>query len=313
MSDGARPERYASYDIGSNTTLMLVAERTTSGAWVVVDDVMYMTRVAEGLDQTGHLGETPQARTREALTAMAARAQAHGVAHMVATGTAPFRRSSNGPEVARAFGDVIGCVVDVVSGEAEAELSLLATRRAFAHLHRMCVVDIGGASTEVIVADVADVATVSVDVGAVRLTERCVRAHPWTPACHQRVGETIAQSLDDAGVSALLAPRDRPMVGIAGTVTTLAAYLAKMDNYDAMRIHGSILSHTDVARAATELAALSIDERAALAGIPRGRADVLPAGAALLSALMERAGVAQLTVSDRGTRWGRLHQAFDPA
>lgn len=300
--------RVASFDIGSNTVIMLIAERGETG-WHVVTDEAEITRVSEGLDKHGSLFREGLERTGEALARFDELAQDFAVNHRIATGTAPFRRAANGAEAAAELSLLIGTNIDVVSGEHEAELSLLATRGSFPDLKRAQIVDIGGASTELIDAfPDGSHAVVSLDVGAVRLTERCVTSDPISADERTALQAAITDALSRASVKRFVPPP--VLVGVAGTVTTLAALSLEMAEYDADRVHGHRLSRAEVARIENALFALSLSQRKTLAGMPAKRADVIPAGAMLLRSVMDHLGADEVLVSDRGIRWGRLFERF---
>ncbi len=300
--------RVASFDIGSNTVIMLIAERGET-CWHVVTDEAEITRVSEGLDRHGSLFREGLERTAEALVRFDELAQDFAVTHRIATGTAPFRRAANGAEAAAELSLLIGTNIDVVTGEHEAELSLLATRGSFPDLKRAQIVDIGGASTELIDAfPDGSHAVVSLDVGAVRLTERCVTADPISTTEREALQTAISEALARASVKRFVpAP---VLVGVAGTVTTLAALSLELVEYDADRVHGHRLSRAEVGRIEAALFALSLSQRKSLAGMPAKRADVIPAGAMLLRSVMDHLGVDEVLVSDRGIRWGRLFERF---
>lgn len=300
--------RVASFDIGSNTVIMLIAERGAEG-WHVVTDEAEITRVSEGLDRHGSLFREGLERTAEALARFDELAQDFAVDHRIATGTAPFRRAANGAEAAAELSLLIGTAIDVVSGEHEAELSLLATRGAFPELTRAQIVDIGGASTELIDAfPDGSHGVVSLDVGAVRLTERCVTGDPVSAADRAALQDAVAGALARASVKRFLPPP--VLVGVAGTVTTLAALSLELEVYDAEQVHGLRLSRAEVVRLEQALFALSLAQRKGLAGMPAKRADVIPAGALLLRSVMDHLGAEEVLVSDRGIRWGRLYERF---
>lgn len=297
--------RVASFDIGSNTALCLVAERR-NGAWVRLADAQEICRVSEGLDQTGVLAEPAIARTEAALQRLVAGLEPWRPERIVATGTAPFRRAANGREVADRLGRTLGVPIDVISGDEEARLGLLSSRAAFPALDTFHVVDIGGASTEIVIArGDGSWDAVSLDVGSVRLTERFVTAHPIADDELARLRDGVERELARAEVGELVAP-GAPLVGIAGTVTTLAQAAFAMDAWEPDRVHGARLTRDTVVDLASRLPRLSVAERAAMPGIAAKRADVIAAGAVLLAAIMERVRADDVVVSDRGVRWGRL-------
>ncbi len=294
----------ASIDIGSNTVLMLLAEER-GGVWSGVRDHAEITRISEGLDGSGVLAEGAILRTIQALSGFVEIARNAGASEILATGTAPFRRSANGEEVAARIGTELGITVEVVSGEREAELSLLATTHSFPAYDEMYVVDIGGASTEVIAFGSPHAPMQSLDIGSVRLTERCVRNDPPDAADRARLEAALEQALDRVDVRLSAAA---PLVGIAGTVTTVACLDLELADWDADRVHGHVMSAARVGDIAEELIGRSVAERAAMTGMEPKRADVIAAGALLLARLMERLSVQRLIVSDRGLRWGRLYE-----
>ena len=286
---------------------MLIAERSNGGGWQRVDDHVRVTRISEGLDQSGVLAAEPVERTRATLVDFADRARQAEVGQVWITGTAPFRRASNGAEVAESFQNIFGASVTVVSGETEAAFSLLATRNSFPEFESMVVVDIGGASTEIIFADAHETRMVSLDIGSVRLTERCVSRHPIPETEMAALRALIDGELDRDTVCDMLSTPVAALIGIAGTVTTVATVALGMEVYDDTVVHGYRLATPVVDSLVDALAAETVQERARRAGLPAKRADVLPAGALLLARIAERASAAEVIVSDRGTRWGRLY------
>lgn len=294
--------RVASLDVGSNSVLMLVAKRNPDGSWTREEDHAEVTRISQGLDQSGILDDEAIARTLAVLRRFVFRARELNVDRIVATGTAPFRRSSNGVAVARKISEDLGVELEIVSGDEEANLTLEATLASFPALQSNWLVDIGGASTEVILCEGQRREGISLDLGVVRLTERHVRAHPLSDAMISALRDDVRRSLD--GVPTRQA--GLPLIGVAGTVTTLAAIDQKMAVWDSDRIQGYRMGPSRILELASTLSALSLEERAKLPGLDPRRADVAPAGAWLLHELCQALEVSELIVSDRGLRWGRL-------
>lgn len=300
-------ERVASIDVGSNSALLLIAERR-DGAWIRVEEQAEVTRISEGMDRSGYLADVPVARTAEVLARFAERVRTLGSSSAVATGTAPFRRARNGAEVARKLSSVLGFELEVVSGEDEAALSFEATRVSFPELVGLRVVDPGGASTELITAPSGvPVESVSVDLGSVRLHERFL-AHEDPPSAGavDALRGCVRDALQAAPLEAFRAHCGLPLVGLAGTVTTLASVAQALEVWDPDRIQGYALARETLSKLTSTLLTLSHADRRALPGMDPRRADVLPAGALLMEAILEAAGATELRVSDRGVRWGRL-------
>lgn len=298
------PHRIASVDIGSNSVLMLVVERRDN-TWLPLADILHITRVSEGLDASGLLADEPIRRTAQVLAELAQQAHNLHVDQILATGTGPFRRARNGRRTAERLSAVLGAPIDVVSGEREAELSRLATVLSFPDLHPLVITDIGGASTEIILESDTPQST-SIDIGSVRLAERHLSSDPPSAEERQRIHADIQNHLTQNPTTATLEGAALPLVGIAGTVTTLGAIHLGMETYDAERLHGLHMTPEEVNAVTEQLFTASLDERLHIPGLEPKRADVIPAGAAILSQLMAHLDTDTLIISERGTRWGRL-------
>ena len=176
---------------------------------------------------------------------------------------------------------------------------------------KLLVFDIGGGSTELIVGRAGSSAPpesrVSLDIGSVRLFERHVRHDPPLPQELASIEADIAQQLSSAEPLARLQGNEPlTLVGVAGTVTTLKALELGLEDYDAARVHGAVLTLSAVEDLCRKLASRTLAERQQLPGLQPKRADVIVAGALLVRDLLRRAGASQTTVSDRGVRFGLL-------
>jgi len=300
--------RVATIDIGTNTVLLLVAERGASGDLVAVREEATITRLGQGVDRTRQLAPEAIARTTTCLDRYAelvAEARAERVA---VVGTSAMRDAGGGDEVRSHVKARFGVEARTISGEEEARLTFagalsgLPARQGEAPA---IVFDIGGGSTEVVRGAPSTGAisfSRSYDVGSVRLTERLVKEDPPTPGEKRAILETAAQAFASVPVH----PDDAliPPVGIAGTMTTLAAVSMKLTAYDPTRVHGATLSIVELDRVIDELGSLPLDARKALPGLEPKRADVIVAGALVARALLARLGARAVTISDRGVRWG---------
>jgi len=308
------PERLAAIDVGTNTVLLLVAERR-GGALVAVRERAEITRLGRGVDATGRLDPEAIAATVAVVAEFAREARSLGAAEIACVATSAARDAANGQEFFDAARSAAGVSPEIIGGDEEARLVYASARRDFAPRRArgertsapLAVLDVGGGSTEFIVGDgeVPDVRT-SLQVGAVRLTERHVRGDPPSAAELAALRE---------GARAALAPltawagrvRGARLVGVAGTVTTLAAVEQALPSYDPERVHGSTLALDRIEALASRLAGMTIGQRAALPGMEPKRADVILAGALVVAEAMKAVGLGTLTVSDRGVRWGLLH------
>jgi exopolyphosphatase/guanosine-5'-triphosphate,3'-diphosphate pyrophosphatase len=297
--------RLATIDIGTNTTLLLVAE-IADGAVRVLAERAEITRLGRGIGSDGGLGQAGIARTLAALTEYAAIAAAHR-APIHAIGTEALRRAPNAPAFLTPAAEILGTAVEVIDGDREAALTFLAALRSFPQLRTdaAVVVDIGGGSTEIIVAQAGRIAfRTSLPIGSVRLTERHIKGDPAAAAEVAAVMDEIGRQLDTVPFPAppLL------LVGTAGTVTSLCAMSLGLASYDPDRVHGHGLALAALDREIARLRASTQAERERMAGLDPKRADVILAGALILRQIAAAAGTDAIQVSDRGIRWGLLYE-----
>lgn len=305
--------RYATIDIGTNSVLLLVAERAPDGRFQAVLERAEITRLGRGVDQTRILAPEAMEGTLACVAAFAEEARRLGAQEIAVSATSAARDARNGQEFLDAARTRAGVEVEIISGDLEARLSFAAVRADFATEPQrpLVVLDIGGGSTELIYGGAgADADKVqfrrSFDVGSVRLTERFVTGHPIPAADRARLTDHLARTfaaLPDP-------PANARLVGVAGTVTTLFAVQHRIDPYDAARVQGGSLGLGELRQLAQRLCGLPLEERRKLPGLQPKRADVICAGAFILVAAMERLGTQECVVSDRGLRWGLLAHRF---
>ncbi|MBK9516542.1 MAG: Ppx/GppA family phosphatase [Anaeromyxobacter sp.] len=308
-------QRIAAIDVGTNTVLLLVAERRGDGAVPLVERAE-ITRLGRGVDASGRLDPAAIQATVAVLAAYAAEARALGAAPIVCVATSAARDAANGAEFFEATRAAAGLVPEIISGDEEARLVWRSAWRDFgpppgggAPAGPLAVLDVGGGSTELSFGEgPAPRGRRSLQVGAVRLTERHVRQDPIPPATLDALRAAAAAALAPLaaleGAAGLAAGR---LVGVAGTVTTLAAVVQALPAYDAERVHGAPLTLAEIDALVPRLAALPLAARAALPGMEPKRADVIVAGAVVVAEAMRLLGFDRLTVSDRGVRWGLVY------
>jgi exopolyphosphatase/guanosine-5'-triphosphate,3'-diphosphate pyrophosphatase len=238
--------------------------------------------------------------------------QRAAVSRVAVVGTSALRDAEGAHDFLDAAESILGERPRVIAGEEEAALSFVGTLSGLPIAGAVTVFDIGGGSTEIIFGEArvpshAVHAAYSLDVGSVRLLERHLHGDPPTAVQLEQVRRDIQEAL------ATLPPaRPGRVVGVAGTVTTLAAIEAELDPYDGAVVHGSDLSRARVTALATRLAALSNAERRALRGLDVKRADVIVSGAWIACEVLDWCGAGELIVSDRGVRWGLVHRLLTP-
>ncbi|MBI4730231.1 MAG: Ppx/GppA family phosphatase [Acidobacteria bacterium] len=284
-------------DVGTNSVRVLVADLSPGGRVVTVVRDLVITRLGEGVDRGGSLGAEPIRRTVAAIAAYWERCRALGADRARIAATSAVRDAANRQEFLSAVHAATGLACDVLSGDEEARLGFLGATSELGEGAPFLVVDIGGGSTELVRGSRDAERWISVDVGSVRLTERHVRTDP--PAGDELAA--IARDADAALEAAeqVVDPRGaRTLVGLAGTITTVAAVALGLDGYVRERIHHARLARREVSEILGRLAAMTVAERRALPAMPPGREDVIVAGVVVLDLLMERFGFDSCLVSE---------------
>lgn len=299
-------KRVAAVDCGTNSIRLLIAD-AAEGGLTDVHREMRIVRLGQGVDATGEFAPDALVRTRSALADYAVLMRDHGVTAVRMVATSAARDVSNRDEFFAMTADVLGGVVDgavaeVITGTEEAALSF---RGAVADLAAedgpFVVVDLGGGSTEVVVGREDVEASFSADIGCVRLTERCLHSDPPTPdevaAARTVIRDALAEAFEAVPVSGV-----RTWVGVAGTMTTLAALAHRMTTYDSDAIHLSRTGFRSLLEVCDDLIAMTRAQRAVLGPMHEGRVDVIGGGALIVTELArelgERAGISELVVSE---------------
>jgi len=300
--------RVAAIDCGTNSIRLLIADVTESfdGTKDLRDlhREMRIVRLGEGVDATKRLDPEALERTRVALVDYAVAIRRKGVERVRMVATSATRDASNRDDFFGMVRDTLGIDAEVISGDEEARLSF---QGAVGDLDPddgpFVVTDVGGGSTEVVVGTIADGVTAarSVDVGSVRLTERCLPGDPPAEADVEKAREVAHGILADA-FAEVPVEGVRTWVGVAGTITTLAGIAQDLPEYDSEAIHLSTLTRADVHRVAELLISSPRAEREKLGALHPGRVDVIGAGSLVVEALADefhaKAGIDRMVVSE---------------
>jgi exopolyphosphatase / guanosine-5'-triphosphate,3'-diphosphate pyrophosphatase len=299
-----RAMRVAAIDCGTNSLRLLVADADPRARTLAeVDRRMEIVRLGQGVDATGRLAEDALARTLRALTGYAGIVAAAGATAVRMVATSSTRDAANAAEFVTGVRGVLGIAPEVLSGEEEARLSFLGATLELAAGAGLAqppylVADIGGGSTEFVLGDPARVtAAASVDIGCVRMTERHLHGDPPAPAEVAAARADINAALDVVAAK-IPVTAARTLVGLAGSVTTVAAMALGLDGYYAARIHHSRIPAGQVREQTARLLALPQADRARLAVMHPGRVDVIGGGALVLTAIMDRFGFGEVLVSE---------------
>jgi exopolyphosphatase / guanosine-5'-triphosphate,3'-diphosphate pyrophosphatase len=277
--------RVAAVDVGTNTVRLLVADVDREGMHRVAHD-RRITRLGQGVDADRRLAPAAIDRTIDAIDSFVRRASELD-ARVRIVGTSAARDAANADAFARLVNERTGLEFEVISGAEEGRTSYLgATTGLPSDDYVVC--DIGGGSTELSTLDDA----ASLDIGSVRLKERCLRSDPPTSAEIETAVAAIDRALEDVQVRGRL-------VGVAGTNTTLAAIVLGLRSYDSDRVHHAELVRDDVVEWSHRLLAMRADDIVALGPVERGRADVIGGGALILASIMKRFDFENVLVSER--------------
>jgi exopolyphosphatase/guanosine-5'-triphosphate,3'-diphosphate pyrophosphatase len=300
--------RVAAIDCGTNSIRLLVADVPAEGGHTDLLRRMEVVRLGQGVDATGRLAPEAIERTRVVLAEYAAQARELGAEQVRMVATSATRDAANRADFEGMVQATLGRLPDVVTGREEAELSFLGatgSMAAAAAAHDLAparvpwlVVDIGGGSTEFVLGDSDGVtAARSVDIGCVRLTERHLRDDPPTPAQVALAERDIRAALAEVTAEVPVG-RAASLVGLAGSVTTVAALALELPAYDSEAIHGSRIAVDDVRRISAHLLEATRERRAAEPVMHPGRVDVIGSGALILRVLMDEFGLPEVTVSE---------------
>jgi exopolyphosphatase/guanosine-5'-triphosphate,3'-diphosphate pyrophosphatase len=297
--------RVAVVDIGTNSTRLLVAE-VDGGALTELERESIVTRLGEGVDATGRLGEEPQARVFAALDRYAGAIEHHGATERIVVMTSAVRDAANGAAFADTVRDRYGLKGRTLSGDDEARLSYLGATAARDpdDPASLLVIDIGGGSTEMIVGARGSVDFhVSTQVGVVRHTERHLHSDPPTAEELAALAADARPALE-AAVPAEVRRRAAAAVAVAGTATSCASIDLALDPYDPSRVEGHRISRARLEALRDRLAALPLAERRGVTGLDPNRAPTIVAGTVILLEVLGAFGLDGFEASERDILWG---------
>lgn len=304
------PQRQSIIDLGTNTVLMVTGQPTDDGGITILGDEHRVGRLGKGVDGAGKIREETFDRIAGIFSEYRAIAEELGADSIRAFGTSALRDAANRDDFIAAMRERTGIEPELVSGKDEAIWTW--TGALFGHevgAEPTTVLDIGGGSTEIgSGASGAFRTGTSVDVGAVRVTERffgeTLPPDPERVADARRfTRELFSGAVQDEWV-------DGPVVGVAGTVTTLAAIFGTLTEFDPETIDGMKLPSEWIHTFTDSLLRMSLEEIETIPQVIKGREDILPGGALVLSEFVRTFDVPEIVVSTRGLRYGLLMRAL---
>lgn len=309
---GDQLRRIAAIDIGTNSTHLLVASvDTTLRTFRIIQAEKSTTRLGERDPETGELTEAAMQRGYDTLRRFRDLATSHQVEQLVTAATSAVREASNGRDYLQRIKDGLGIEVDLVSGPEEARLIYLGVLSGMPFGNRPhLLLDIGGGSTELILADGRDArALTSTRVGAVRLQRDFVTDDPIPPQGRAFLKAFIQGSLEPAvdKVHRRIQPGEVPvLVATSGTAMAIGALAASEDDRPPLKLHGYRMTRQRLDRVVERLVSMSPEQRRQLAPINDRRAEIIVPGALILQTTMQMLGVDELVLSERALREGLI-------
>jgi exopolyphosphatase / guanosine-5'-triphosphate,3'-diphosphate pyrophosphatase len=292
----------ASVDIGTNTVLLLVARISDDGTVTPLLYEQRVPRLGKGVDALRRLSPEAMRRVAGVLTEYLTLLKDFPIDATVVCATSAVRDAANRDEFIGFIRETVDLTVEILTGEEEALWTYRGAISGLRGVRRAAVVDIGGGSTEVTVGSETSVTgRVSVDIGAVRLTERILRDDPPTKAQLDECVRTIDEGLKPL---AALEVSGSTLIGVAGTATSLALLHQRRREFDRAAVSGYRLPLQAVQELSTRLLAMPSKEIGMLSAVLAGRADIITAGTLILGRVMEKLGKTELLVSERGVRYG---------
>lgn len=293
--------RVAALDLGSNTSLLLIAEVAAGRVEKVISDHTTVTKMGQGVHQNKRFHADALIRVRECLENYRRVIDQSNVDKVLAVATSAARDVQNQHELTKICSD-LNIPLEIISGDREARMTFLGAVSDVADREGVAVIDVGGGSTELILQHEGQIHGVSVNVGSVRLADLFVKANPIPPQDVQ-AAKNYAREKFNEGKAKLNGLKARRVIGVAGTPTTLAA-LEWNEPFSETKVHGFKLSVDTIDKWIDTMAPLSIPEREKFKGLEPKRADVIVLGSIALREAMRALESSEMTVSVRGVRYG---------
>jgi exopolyphosphatase/guanosine-5'-triphosphate,3'-diphosphate pyrophosphatase len=305
--------RLGAVDIGTNSTRLMVADADGRDAPLhTVDRRMRITRLGQGVDATRRFAPEAIERTVAVLREYQAALEQHEVTRVRAVATSAARDATNRDEFFAPARDALGGVeLEVVSGDEEARLSFLGATTGIDEPSPYLVVDIGGGSTEFIVGAREPEGSLSIDIGCVRLTEHYLHGDPPTAEELSQAVSVVRDHLADVARELPQVRDARTLIGLAGTITTVAAIEMGLPEYDAEKIHHFRLTKDAAEDVFRTLATESVAQRRHNPGLEPARADVIVGGTIVLVSILRAFGFDELLVSEADILDGLIRSQLD--
>jgi len=298
-------------DIGTNSIRYMIVRRAR-GNTVILEQGGEITRIGKNVDKTGRIGASAAARSLRVLAQFVRRSRLLGAQRIAVVATSALRDAANGPALIASVRKKLGITIEIIDGKKEAQLAFLGVSRSLNVRDNTLVIDIGGGSTECILTRGKRLAVESLDIGAVRLTERFLPGNFPGLNAYKRMDAFILKFLRARLAAATGRKRVSNIVGAGGTITAIAAVKLMLPAYSHERVHGTVLHKKEIEHILNLLVSMPLQERKKVVGLKPERADIFAAGIYILINIMDLLRVDTVTVSDRGILYGLALTAADP-
>ncbi len=305
-------KRVAAIDCGTNSIRLLISdiETSTNTATDVVRE-MRIVRLGEGVDKTNAFSPRALERTFKAVDEYDKLLIKHNVEHVRFVATSATRDAQNKAMFIKGVIDRLRIVPEVIAGVEEAALSFDGATRSLRQKHSapFLVIDLGGGSTELVIGDKEPTGAYSMDVGCVRMTERHTPGGNPTKAQEEAIRTDVRNALQVAATKVDWKTA-KTVVGVAGTITTVAAHVLNLKTYDPDVLHGASVTAEQISQTAQDFITLTPAQRGALPYMHEGRIEVITAGSIVLDEVMKGIGAKNLIASERdildGVTWSQV-------
>jgi exopolyphosphatase/guanosine-5'-triphosphate,3'-diphosphate pyrophosphatase len=305
-------KRVAAIDCGTNSIRLLISDIDTSTNTATdVCREMRIVRLGEGVDKTNAFSPRALERTFKAIDEYEEILLKHKVENLRFVATSATRDAQNKTMFIKGVIDRLRIVPEVIAGTEEAALSFDGATRSLRQKHKapFLIIDLGGGSTELVIGDQEPTGAYSMDVGCVRMTERHTPGGNPTKAQEEAIRTDVRNALKEAAKKVDW-QKAQTIVGVAGTVTTVAAHILKLKTYDPEVLHGASISAQQISQTAQDFISLTPSQRAALPYMHEGRIEVITAGSIVLDEVMKAIGAQTLIASERdildGVAWSQV-------
>jgi len=297
--------RISSIDLGTNSVVLIIVDVDRDKNLKQLYFESHITRIGFQIDKTHKINPNAAELSMNTFQKYKKISDKYSVNHILACSTSALRDAINGVDFINRIYKETGIYPEIISGEDEAKFIYTAIKHEFPEFtNNLLAMDIGGGSTELVYSKSKNnILVKSINIGAVRFTEKYIKNAPMTSDEKLKAESTIMNMLPE-----LTIPENSiNAVGSGGTITTLQAVKLKVNKHDHKKIHKSILKIEDVRKLLSLFNSLQLEKRKLLKGLPSKRADIIPMGALITLSIMQKYNLSELHISNRGLRWGMIY------